>query len=243
MTAIRYIFAIGAAASLAACTISGGDSGMDGVALDELEMAGDPPTHIALQGIDTVIVERGASFDVSADGDAEVLESLRFERDGDVLRIGRDHDGFSFGEGATITVTVPMVNRLSVSGSGLVSSAMLASEARIAVSGSGRVETPGIAVQSLDVTISGSGEYVASGSAEELDIRVSGSGDAELDELQVATATIAVSGSGDVVLASDGAVSAGISGSGDVTVTGAAQCAHSISGSGTMTCNGTEFEG
>ena len=242
MKAIRNIIALGAAAALAACSISGGNSGMDGVALDDLDRGGDPPSHIALQGVDNVIVERGDSFDVSASGDADILETLRFERDGDTLRIGRDRDGFSLGDGATITVTLPMVDRLSVSGSGRMSSAILAPEARIIISGSGRVETPGIDVRSLDIAISGSGEYVASGAADELDIRVSGSGDAELGELQVETATIAVSGSGDVDLSSNGAVSAGISGSGDVTVTGNAECAHSISGSGTMTCNGVEFE-
>jgi len=239
-TIVRKIapFAMLAAAATSGC--SGSDirlNGSDGVPLSELDMSGAAPEEITLIGPDRVLVSQGSQFGITVDQGAEQAEQLRFVLEDGSLGITRTASWMGSRAMATIRVTLSSPPRkLSVTGSGEMTSESLAGSAEVLIAGSGTLETPGVAADALDVSIAGSGDYRATGHARSLDLSIAGSGNADLGRLKVDTADLSIAGSGDAVFASDGEVNASIMGSGDVTVRGSARCTVNTMGSGTLTC-------
>ena len=212
-------------------------NGKEGVRLSELDLSGDAPDEVNLMGSDIVRIEEGEDFSIALEGDDEAKERMRFIVDGGTLSVLRDRsEDWGDGGRATVTVTMPAPRRLVLAGSGKLYSAALASEAEIAIAGSGKLETHGIDVEVLEVSIAGSGSYRASGRAGTLDLNIAGSGDAKLKHLHVDRANVSIAGSGDASFASDGKVDACLMGSGNVTVRGAATCKVKGFGSGSLTC-------
>lgn len=102
---------------------------------------------------------------------------------------------------ATVTVALPNVNTLDVSGSG-------------------EVEYECFILDDLSVDISGSGDVVLSGTANALDATISGSGTLSAGGLVSKSARLQVSGSGRIKASVSEKVKAKVSGSGDVKVMG-----------------------
>ncbi len=201
-----------------------------------MDMAGDAPVEIALTGPDDVLLSVGDTLDIKVEGDDDVLEDLRFRRDGDTLKIGRESDwGDSRGK-AIIRITMPPPRGISLAGSGNLDTEALAKSAEISIAGSGKVDIDTIAADDLDISIADAGSLSGKGTATELDISIAGSGDIEFAEVKADNVEISIAGSGDIALASDGKVDASIAGSGDVIVTGNATCNSSSVGSGNVVC-------
>lgn len=227
--------ALAAVGALAGCSGKNfGWNGEEGVPLTELDLSGETPEGVALLGPDTVAITEGPKFAVTVDGEA--ADRIRFRLEDGTLGIMREQDSWSDRGSATVHVTMPAPRKLSLAGSGRMTSERLAREAEVAVAGSGTLETPAVDAASLEVSIAGSGDYIAGGRAERLDLSIAGSGRAEMAKLKVGSAEINIAGSGDAAFASDGEVTANIMGSGDVTVRGSARCKVNAMGSGTVTC-------
>jgi hypothetical protein len=208
----------------------------DGVPLSELDMSGDPPTSLAMLGPDTVIISEGDSLNIDVEGDDSAVEALRFTFEDGMLGITRDFDLKSNGN-ATVRVTMPAPEDLSMAGSGRIESFGMAGKAEINLGGSGSVAIDEFSAERLDINIGGSGDVTGKGVAERLDVNIGGSGNVRLEELKVDRAEINIAGSGDVRFSSDGRVEANILGSGDVTVTGNAKCEVNALGSGSLHCD------
>lgn len=211
-----------------------------GVPLDALDMGGQTPAQLVLAGADTVVLVEGEDFTIAVQGDDEAKQALRFRLHDGALHVASDNSsngGEGSGEGiATITVTMPRPSRLTIAGSGQITTAALADEAEVVIAGSGRIVARDIAVDQLDVSIAGSGKFKASGTVRQLDLSVAGSGSAKLGAVLVDKASVTIAGSGHAVFASDGAVKAHLMGSGTVTVRGAARCKVQSVGSGCLVC-------
>ncbi|MBH5321394.1 DUF2807 domain-containing protein [Erythrobacter sp. JGD-13] len=208
----------------------------DGVPLAELDTSGDAPIGIALIGSDTVNVTQGDTFTVTVDGSEQATGRLLFDLDGDTLAVYREGGTWDDSETATVSITVPVVEKLTIPGSGTLTSDTLTGNAELAIIGSGNITVENVEADRLEVDIPGSGSVIASGSAERLELNVVGSGDAEMSDLSVDRADVNIVGSGDATFMSDGRVEANFVGSGDVRVIGSANCESTAVGSGSLIC-------
>lgn len=209
---------------------------VEGVALEELDISGDAPTHVTLAGPDTLIITEGDSLAITLEGSEEAGAALRFDRDGDRLTIARDTEVYDGSGQAIIQMRVPAVSQLAIAGSGNIEADTMASDAEIEIAGSGNISVASLAAEELDVDIAGSGGVAATGTASKLSIDIAGSGDVRMADLSADDASIEIAGSGNVALASDGTVKANIAGSGDIVVTGSATCSVKSAGAGSLTC-------
>lgn len=138
-------------------------------------------------------------------------------------------------EDIAVTIHVPTVNSLSISGSGNIwaKGSFSSSDMDMVVSGSGNIHVQELKTGYLQAAISGSGDIkVQSGSANEEKLRISGSGNMDLAGLAAKNVNSATSGSGDIKVHATGRLDVSISGSGSVYYTGIPVVSTSISGSG-----------
>ena len=235
--ALGPIIAVAMAAGVAACDGNISINGEKGKPLAEIDLTGTPPQELVLLGPDEVRVTQGDRLAITVEGDKAVTDRLRFTlKDGTlgVLREGKSIDTGS--AKAVVNVTMPAPKTLTMAGSGKISAAALAKEAKVTIAGSGDIETPSITSDKLDLTIAGSGSYRGAGNVTALEVSIVGSGSAEMDALKTEKADLTIAGSGNSAFASDGEVKAKIMGSGSVTVRGRARCTVESMGSGKRVC-------
>ncbi|MEH6758063.1 MAG: head GIN domain-containing protein [Parasphingorhabdus sp.] len=196
---------------------------------------------LTLAGPDNIIFTTGQEYTIRAEGDADVLEQLRYKNSNGQLKIGRENEGkiWSGSSGsAIIYVSAPSLKNAKLAGSGNMTVERMDSEAAsLSVTGSGNMTISEVATASLSAKIAGSGDLKMAGTAKQATISLAGSGNVSSKELSAATAAIKIAGSGDVVLSSDGTVDAKIVGSGDIRIHGDARCKTKIVGSGNVTCS------
>lgn len=212
-------------------------NGHTGVPLAELNLSGRPVRDLTLLGPDTVQIVRGDTTTVRVEGDAQAKAALRFVFSDGKLGIGRQPDALVGTGVATITITTPSVDHLTMAGSGTINSDRLAGNVTgVTVGGSGHVATTGIETTQLDVSVLGSGAFTGSGHADKLSLALAGSGDVDLTRLMAAGAAVDVAGSGKGDLTVKGRVTGSVAGSGEVMIHGTDQCGISVVGSGRITC-------
>ncbi len=225
-------------------------NGRDGVTLDELDMAGEAPVELVVACGDHVTITPGEDFAIALQGTAAAKARVRFVLEDGALFVLRDcslvaedaqdgdDDEADAGDPgfATVSITMPAAEKLTIAGSGRITTKALADNAAVVIAGSGRIEASALASQRLEVTIAGSGCFSAGGTAQRLEISVAGSGMADMAGLSVEKADVDIAGSGNVTFASDGKVNANIMGSGTVTVRGSARCKVHSMGSGSLVC-------
>lgn len=229
------------AALLTACDPSISIDMDDGVVLSELDLSGKAPTEIVLAGPDIVNITPG-SFDIQVTGDSDAIARMRFKLEDGTLSIMREEGEWSSEDGvATVNITMPAPEDLTIAGSGSMTSAELAGDADVTIAGSGSLETASVDANKLEVTIAGSGSYTAAGHADALELSVLGSGNAAMAGLTADDAEVTVAGSGNAEFASDGKVEVDIAGSGNVAVSGSASCTLNSVGSGQLTCGGAQI--
>jgi hypothetical protein len=140
----------------------------------------------------------------------------------------RKHDGVK------IWITVPTLDKASVSGSGSIvgeSAFTGLGDLSLAVSGSGNIKLDAHS-KSLQAAISGSGDMSLAGDTRDCSISVSGSGDVEAFGLSAKKCSVRISGSGDVSVQVSDDLKVSIAGSGDVYYKGQPKVKSKISGSG-----------
>ncbi|WP_417620512.1 head GIN domain-containing protein [Parasphingorhabdus sp.] len=194
---------------------------------------------VTLAGPDNVVFTTASDYSIRAEGDADVVEQLRYKISGDQIKIGRDSKGLSWGDSgrATIYVSAPSLRSAKLAGSGDIEvDAMTTDSTRLSIAGSGNIRVAKIDTASLSSKIAGSGNLSLAGAAESIDISIAGSGDISGKDLKAESADISVAGSGDVELSSDGTVNAKVMGSGDIRIHGDAKCTSRATGSGDITC-------
>lgn len=196
-------------------------------------------TKVALRGADDVDVRVGSAFSVRAEGDAEVLEYLKIEKDGDTLKIGRrNRSGFDWGgRSAKIFVTMPRIVEGEIAGSGdMTIDRAEGTKFDGDSAGSGTIAIGTLAVDEAAFDVAGSGGVRAGGTAKSVKIGIAGSGDIDAAGLKAGAADISIAGSGSVKLDVVGNAKVSIMGSGDVDLGAKARCSVTKMGSGDVRC-------
>ncbi len=200
--------------------------------------------QVALHGSDDVKVVIGKAFAVSATGPQGALDQLEIVVEDGVLKVGRKsnsswhigwpHDG---DRGVKVTVTLPAIRGVKVSGSGnMTVEQALADDFKASLAGSGGLKIGNLQAKTVNVSLAGSGDIEIAGRAGAVDISGAGSGDISAKALEAETATVSLAGSGNVSARSTGSASVSLMGSGDVVISGVASCKTSKLGSGDVTC-------
>ncbi len=223
-------------------------------------------TGVVLATSDDVRVVQGNSFSIVATGPERVLENLQMKVEDGNLKIGRQKNAswnlFSYAwksKSATITVTLPVLNKAVVAGSGdmvidttatdqfngsiagsgdMEIASVKAAIVDLAVAGSGNLRAQGTAASSLEASVAGSGDLQITGTAQQAELNIAGSGDIDASALTVTDADASVAGSGNIRVRATGKAEASIIGSGDIEIAGTKNCATTKRGSGDVRCTG-----
>lgn len=191
---------------------------------------------VDLASSDTLRIMPGAAFSVFAEGDPRAVASLAIDVRGGTLHVGRTpgrHDD----RGAMVTVTMPALRAMTLSGSGAIEAAGAGGNTITArLSGSGQVRLPNLHARQARVILDGSGSITATGQADRVSVDLGGSGHVEASELATSTLAVDLGGSGSVSAAAFSAASIKAGGSGSVRVSGHPACAVTKSGTARVTC-------
>jgi hypothetical protein len=195
-------------------------------------------TGIVLAISGDVYLEQGEKFDVKIEADKDVIDRIETVVKDNILKI-RAEKGLNLSWSnpqIKVFVTMPVVEQLSVVGSGDIKavSRIEAKSLEASVSGSGDVKIDDLKVEKLSARVSGSGDIVLNGmdSAQYADIKVTGSGDISIQGVKFKNAEVSITGSGDSYLMVTEELTARIVGSGDISYSGRPLVDAKITGSG-----------
>lgn len=179
----------------------------------------------------------GPEFSVVLEGTKTDLAEIVTEVSGEKLLIKQESWRFNFREKVNVSVTMPSLSGLSVSGSGraeILDAIKDADNLNLNVSGSGNLITAGLVVDELNCDISGSGNISikSEGSADRGDITISGSGGYSGEAMEIDRLKVNISGSGHCLCKAGDSLTASISGSGNVSYVGDPKIDAHVSGSG-----------
>jgi hypothetical protein len=239
------LLALGLVVPLAACSFSAsGEAEKPGVVAEGTGSARSFQvadfTGINLRGSDDIDVRVGTGFSVRAEGASADLDSLRIDRDGSALNVGRKRRmGMNWRKGGKVKVfvTLPRLAEANVAGSGnMVVDRVEGGNFEVGIAGSGNLSVAALQVEDAEFSIAGSGNASAVGTAKSLKIEIAGSGDVDGSRLQAQSATVEMAGSGSVRAVVNGTAKVDIIGSGDVDLGPNARCTVSKMSSGNVRC-------
>jgi hypothetical protein len=148
-----------------------------------------------------VFLQQGNQQSVEIEADKSSLEVIETEMRGNTLVIKTLNNTWrNLGE-VRVYITVPVINHISVSGSGKINceTPVTANELDINVSGSGSVNISKLESPDISTVITGSGDVFLAGdnnAESRLKTTITGSGSFKSEDLKVATAHINITGSG-----------------------------------------------
>ena len=191
---------------------------------------------IALSAPVKLEVVQGDTEGLVLEGDEFLLADIESGVENGVLRI-RVKPGVRYFDGRLVrgTVNARRIDGLSISGSGDIAAAKLATQdLAMSISGSGDLRIGALTATRVDANISGSGDIEMAGRAERLALKIAGSGDVRAAGLESREASVSIAGSGDARVWARDQLQVRIAGSGDVRYRGEPRVQPSILGSGTV---------
>jgi hypothetical protein len=179
----------------------------------------------------------GNAYSVSVEDDDNILPYV-ITRVSDGTLIVDYKDGYSIDDDhAKVYITAPSLDKLSVSGSGNITTLGMLNNSRqieMNVSGSGEIKAQ-VDAPAIDVSVGGSGSITATGHTKDFTCSISGSGDVKCSGLESENATVRIAGSGNAHVFASVHLSATIAGSGNVYYRGNPPPPEThITGSGTV---------
>lgn len=252
---IAFAIGAGALASVAAAGILSDGFGGPGSSLAEesefTTLADGSATYevgefdeVTTVGPQDVVITQGDSFSARAEGSGSALAALAVVVEDGKLVIrpkGEYRFGFDWGrlESATVYVTVPTLEGVSLAGSGDITVDKIEGQEFVgSIAGPGTLSIAAMTFDEADFRIGGSGNVVAAGTVRNARVSIGGSGEVRAGGLRSQTATVSIGGSGDVALTAEKEVDVSIAGSGNVEVSGPARCSVRQFGSGNVDCSG-----
>ena len=189
--------------------------------------------EIATSGDFEVHVTPGRTYSVEITAESNLLPYISTNVDGRKLKI-RTTGIHSLRQSFPIEIyiTTPVLNGISISGSGFIETGSFLSDDFYAnVSGSGDIIT-NMSCDKIEANVSGSGTITISGEADYTHFVISGSGKIKTYNLEQNDCDAIISGSGDMFVNAGRSIDARISGSGKVFYINYPVIHTSISGSG-----------
>jgi hypothetical protein len=241
---MRLRTAAGAAAiAAAALTISACDINGEGPVLMRDDLSGETTTEVRdlwgftqidMGGSADLLVTEGASFDIEVTTDSALQEYVTTEVVGNTLRIEQHYSVIGASPTVSVSVTVPDLTRLDVSGASEATVRSVTAESLdIGISGAGDIDLAADA-QQLTITVSGAGTVTAHGTVESGSITVSGAGGIDGEDMTIADATVSVAGAGSVKVRVRQTLDADVSGAGNLVYYGDPMVTQDISGAGSI---------
>ncbi|MCB2411632.1 DUF2807 domain-containing protein [Demequina sp. TTPB684] len=223
---------------MSACSING-----DGPVLTRGDLSGETTTEaraldgftqIEMGGSADLFVTEGESFSIDVTTDSSLQEHVTTDVSGTTLKIEQHYSIIGASPAVTVSVTVPDLTRLEVSGAAEVQVRSVVAEALdVEISGAGDVDLAADA-QDLTVSVSGAGTVTAHGTVGEGRLAVSGAGGIVGEDLTVGDASVSVSGAGSVSVRVRETLDANVSGAGNVIYFGDPTVTEDISGAGSI---------
>ncbi len=171
-------------------------------------------TKIELNGSADMTVTVGKAESITVEGDQDRIDKLESKIvDGKLVFEEKSSGLFGNHGDLKITVTVPSLEAIELSGSG-------------------DVFINGVKGTAFTATLTGSGDIELKGTAETLSLSVTGSGDLNAKGLASKTSSAAVVGSGNIETSTSSDLTITITGSGDVRYFGDPKVTKAIAGSG-----------
>jgi hypothetical protein len=163
-------------------------------------------------------VNSGDTYSVSVENDDNILQYVVTDVHDGTLDV-HYKDGYSIiDDHAKVYVIAPSLDRLSVSGSGDITSQGLLKNSRqfeMNVSGSGNIKAQ-VDAPVINISVSGSGNISGTGHTKDFTCSINGSGDVNCAGLESENATVKIAGSGNAHVFASVHLSATVVGSGDV---------------------------
>ncbi|HUS86348.1 MAG TPA: head GIN domain-containing protein [Bacteroidales bacterium] len=192
-------------------------------------------TRVSFAVAGKLVLKQGNTFSVVLEGDKDLLDLIETTVKNGSLSIKRENWRTRMNEKVTAYVTMPVIEGLSVSGSGnlVCDGSLECTGLDLNVSGSGLIELTSLSADEVDASISGSGTIRLEGSgADEGTFAISGSGGYIGEEFKFSEFSVSISGSGNCKCNVTGDLVAKISGSGGVYYAGNPSVDARVSGSG-----------
>lgn len=197
-------------------------------------------TGVEVTGPDDVMIQRGENFSIVARGPRAVIDELEIKRDGDMLSIGRKDSmlRFSGDQAVKVTVVMPTLRAVRLTGSGAIDADAVDGDAvEAVVTGSGDLKVGALNGTRAKLTITGSGDLeVGDGTIAAGDYDVTGSGSIAAGGLAAKTLDVSIAGSGNVDAQASDSADISILGSGDAKIGGGGKCSTRSLGSGDAIC-------
>jgi hypothetical protein len=192
--------------------------------------------RVEISGLGNLVIDQTGKESLKIEAEDNIIDRIEAKVENDTLKI-RIKNRWVFWwiwptKDVNYFLTVDDLERISISGSGSVTSEELsAKELEVRISGSGKADL-NLKVESLETNISGSGEFILSGTTTSQSSNISGSGNYNAKDLTSETAKISISGSGEAIINAKDNLDVDISGSGKVQYLGKPDIDQDISGSG-----------
>lgn len=188
---------------------------------------------IEVEGSIDVVLTQAAAQKVEVEAQANLIELVTVEVSKGIWTI-TTKQGYSTDKPFTVHISVPMIDQVSISGSGDVKSesTFAADKVQLLIAGSGDI-VMAFNAKTVKAEVQGSGDIKLNGSTQAFAASVEGSGDINAKNMTAETAAVSTSGSGDITVNATGTLTASIEGSGDVLYKGhPTNVIHNVAGSG-----------
>lgn len=209
-------------------------NGEGGIVKQEITL--DPIQGIDLRFSGDVVLTQGSTQKIVLEGQQNILDNISRDVKNSFWDIAFEKDVRN-AKNVTVYITVPIVKKLNLSGSGSTRSTNKFNglqKLEINLAGSGGLTFDYDATET-DVDLAGSGKINLSGNSPRLDISIAGSGNVEAGDLTSENCEVRISGSGDATVNVSKNLAVSIKGSGDVHYSGTANTDTRITGSGEVT--------
>jgi len=181
-----------------------------------------------------LLVMEGASFDIEVTTDSALQEHVTTEVVGNTLRIEQHYSIIGASPSVSVSVTVPDLTRLDVSGASEATVRSVTAESlNVSTSGAGDIDLAADA-QQLTLSVTGAGTVTAHGTVGSGSITVSGAGEIDGQDMTIADATVSVSGAGSVKVRVRQSLDADVSGAGTLVYYGDPRVTRDVSGAGSI---------
>jgi hypothetical protein len=193
-------------------------------------------TAVVLSGVGDLTVVQGEVPGLSVTADDNILPLIETETSGRKLTIStKSHYNLRPKTKITYTLTVPKLEKVTVSGAGNVKAEKLtADNLTFTLSGAGNMTLREVTCKTLTVTLSGAGNATVSGTAEKVTATISGAGDIDAAALKAASVEVKVSGAGDATVWATDELKARVSGAGSIKYKGTPKVEQKVSGAGSI---------